>query len=173
MARKEIIFQEAQASDAQALIAFMNQVAQETDFLVMDDQGFQHSLEQTQGILSASEEAADQLCLLAKLDNQIIGLINVRTQQAYRISHIGDLFMAVAKNYWGHGIGRILLDEVIIWAQEVGLIRRLELTVQMRNERAIGLYQSCDFEIEGIQRRGARTDEGEWLDLYYMGRLID
>lgn len=66
-----------------------------------------------------------------------------------------------------------LLEEVITWAQEMGHLKRLELTVQVRNERAVRLYQSCGFDIEGIKKRGARTDEGEWLDLYYMGRLID
>lgn len=81
--------------------------------------------------------------------------------------------MAVLKDYWGHGLGRILLEEVIVWAQEIGLLKRLELTVQVRNERAVRLYQSCGFDIEGTQKRGARTDMGEWLDLYYMGRLID
>lgn len=173
MTSKEILFEEAQAADAEALIDFMNQVAGETDYLVMDDQGFQPSLEATRKILATSQEAEDQLCLLARLDDTIIGLINVRTQSPYRISHIGDIFMALRKDYWGYGIGRILLEEVITWAQEMGHLKRLELTVQVRNERAVRLYQSCGFDIEGIKKWGARTDEGEWLDLYYMGRLIE
>ena len=173
MVEQEIIFEEAQVSDAAALIAFMNQVAIETDFLDIDDQGFQPTLEQTQAILARSQEEPNQLCLLAKSGDTIVGLINVRTQTPYRISHIGDIFMAVLKDYWGHGLGRILLEEVIVWAQEIGLLKRLELTVQVRNERAVRLYQSCGFDIEGTQKRGARTDMGEWLDLYYMGRLID
>ena len=173
MTSKEILFEEAQAADAEALIEFMNQVAGETDYLVMDDQGFQPSLEATRKILATSQEAEDQLCLLARLDDTIIGLINVRTQSPYRISHIGDIFMALRKDYGGDGIGRILLEEVITWAQEMGHLKRLELTVQVRNERAVRLYQSCGFDIEGIKKRGARTDEGEWLDLYYMGRLIE
>ena len=173
MSRKEILFEEAQATDAPALIECFNQVARETDFLVMDDQDFQPSVEQTREILAASQRKPDQLCLLAKMEETIIGLIHVKSQKPYRISHIGDVFMAVRKDYWGHGIGRILLEEVVTWAQEMGLLKRLELTVQIRNERAVRLYQSCGFEIEGTQKRGARTDEGEWLDLYYMGRLVD
>lgn len=173
MASQEVIFEEADASHAQALIDFMNQVAGESDYLVMDDAGFQVSLEEMQGLLTDSLASPDRLCLLALLGDRIIGVINVRNQTSYPISHIGDIFMAVAKDYWGNGIGRILLEEVVFWAQEMGLLKRLELTVQVRNERAVRLYQSCEFEIEGTQRRGARTDEGEWLDLYYMGRLID
>ena len=62
MTSKEILFEEAQAADAEALIDFMNQVAGETDYLVMDDQGFQPSLEVTRKILATSQEAEDQLC---------------------------------------------------------------------------------------------------------------
>ena len=79
MVEQEIIFEEAQVSDAAALIAFMNQVAIETDFLDIDDQGFQPTLEQTQAILARSQEEPNQLCLLAKSGGRIVGLINVRT----------------------------------------------------------------------------------------------
>ncbi|WP_161944288.1 GNAT family N-acetyltransferase, partial [Streptococcus suis] len=44
--------------------------------------------------------------------------------------------------------------------------------VQVRNQAAVHLYQKLGFNIEGTQIRGARTDKGEWLDLYYMGKLI-
>ena len=40
MRRKEIEFCEADPSDAQAFIHFMQQVASETDFLVMDETGY-------------------------------------------------------------------------------------------------------------------------------------
>lgn len=53
------------------------------------------------------------------------------------------------------------------------VLKRLELTVQVRNQaKKVRLYQKLGFNIEGTQIRGARTDEGEWLDLYYMGKLI-
>ena len=173
MAKKEIIFQEAEPADASAFLAFMNKVAQETDYLVMDETGFPYSEEETAEILFQSLEKDNRLCLVAKIEDEIIGVVNVRADSPYRISHIGTIFIAVLKDYWGHGIGRILLEDVVAWAEEVKLLNRLELTVQVRNERAVYLYQSCGFEIEGLQKRGARTDEGEWLDLYYMGRLVD
>ena len=53
------------------------------------------------------------------------------------------------------------------------MIRRLELTVQARNERAVHLYQAFGFEIDGVQKRGAYLTEGEFLDVYLMGKLID
>lgn len=172
MTKKEIVFAEAQSSDAAAFIDFMNQVAVETDYLVMDETGFRFSQQEMETIFEAGLEKPNELCLLAKIDSEVIGAISVKSSQQFRISHIGNIFIAVKKDYWGYGIGSILLDEVIRWAEEMDLLKRLELTVQVRNQAAVHLYQKFGFKIEGTQKRGARTDKGEWLDLYYMGRLI-
>ncbi|MER0122954.1 N-acetyltransferase family protein [Streptococcus sp. ZJ93] len=171
--KKEIFFEEAEGSHAAAFIDFMNQVAKETDFLVMDETGFQFTPDELAVIFEKSLGSLNQLHLLALCGAEVIGAVTVRASNQYRISHIGNVFIAVRKDYWGHGIGRILVEEVVEWARTYEIIKRLELTVQVRNERAVALYQALGFEIEGTQKKGARTDEGEWLDLYYMGKLID
>lgn len=172
MAEKDVYFSEAEPADAVAFIDFMNQVARESDYLVMDESGFRFSSEEMERIFEAGIENPGELCLLAKVGSEVIGAISVKSSKQFRISHIGNIFIAIKKDYWGHGLGTILLDEVIEWAQEMDLLKRLELTVQVRNQAAVHLYQKMGFVIEGTQVRGARTDEGEWLDLYYMGRLI-
>ena len=67
----------------------------------------------------------------------------------------------------------MLLEEVVEWAQAGGILRRLQLTVQTRNQAAVHLYQKYGFVIEGRQERGAYIEEGEFIDVYLMGRLID
>jgi hypothetical protein len=47
---------------------------------------------------------------------------------------------------------------------------RLELDVYADNERAIRLYQHCDFEIEG-KKRCHTLRGGNYIDSYIMGRL--
>lgn len=172
MVKKEIYFSEADPSDALAFIDFMNQVARETDYLVMDETGFRFTQQEMETIFEAGIENPREICLLAKIDQEVIGAISVKSSRQFRINHIGTIFIAVKKDYWGHGVGSILLEEVIHWAEEMELLKRLELTVQVRNKPAIHLYQKLGFVIEGTQVRGTRTDTGEWLDLYYMGRLI-
>ena len=85
-----------------------------------------------------------------------------------------NIFIAVKKENWGYGIGTILLEEVLHWVREIGLLSRLELTVQVQQSRVPlqYIFIKLGFQIEGTQYRGARTDQGEWLDLYYMGMLI-
>ncbi|HEM5963099.1 TPA: N-acetyltransferase family protein [Streptococcus suis] len=172
MSEKEVYFSEAEPADAAAFIDFMNQVARETDYLVMDETGFRFSVDEMETIFEAGIENPRELFLLAKVGSEVIGAISVKSSKQFRISHIGNIFIAVKKAYWGHGLGTILLEEVLHWAEEMDVLKRLELTVQVRNQAAVHLYQKLGFNIEGTQIRGARTDEGEWLDLYYMGKLI-
>ncbi|PQD83266.1 GNAT family N-acetyltransferase, partial [Enterococcus faecium] len=40
-------------------------------------------------------------------------------------------------------------------------------------ERAVYLYRKMGFQIEAVMPRGARTDLGEFLDVYKMSYLIE
>ncbi len=53
------------------------------------------------------------------------------------------------------------------------ILRLLQLTVQTRNQAAVHLYQKHGFVIEGRQERGAYIEEGKFIDVYLMGKLID
>lgn len=170
---REVLFREAEWTDAAAFLAFMAEVADQTDFLVMDEGGLPFSVKQMETILQESAASAGKLCLLALLDEEVIGVVNVVQDKRQKLAHIGDVFLAVSKPYWGQGIGRILMEEMIAWAGHTHMLHRLELTVQVRNEAAVRLYQSLGFEIEGTKRHGAKSTEGDWLDLYYMGKLIE
>ncbi len=52
------------------------------------------------------------------------------------------------------------------------LLRKLDLSVKFRNERAIHLYQTLGFEIEGLRKRGVYKRKGIWM-FTLMGKLID
>lgn len=45
----------------------------------------------------------------------------------------------------------MLMEAALDWAEHSNTIRRLELTVQKRNKRAIHIYQKFGFEIEGLK----------------------
>lgn len=173
MIKQEVSFREATGQDAKGIIALFNQVGSETEFLIMDETGFKGEEEALAKVLDQGLESPNHFCLLALLGDAPIGILSIKAGFQDRINHIGDLFIAIAKPYWGQGIGQILMEEAVSWAEYSDTIRRLELTVQARNIRAVKLYQAFGFEIEGTKRRGAKTRNGEFLDVYLMGRLID
>ena len=145
----ELCIREAEAQDAAALVAFLDLVGQETDFTSLDENG------------------------ILMTESEIAGVLNITPAQRIRIRHIGDIFLVIQRKFWNHGVGSILLEEGIEWAKTSGVLRRLQLSVQKRNEAAIHLYSKFGFVTEGLQERGAYLEEGIFLDVYLMGRLID
>ncbi|EMF0085651.1 GNAT family N-acetyltransferase [Enterococcus hirae] len=168
-----LTIREAQPNDASELLAMMQQVEEETDFLVMDEKGMELTPEALALSIEYLQDSNNNLLLLACMGQKIIGVVSVKTGEQYRISHVGEVGISILKDYWGLGLGTMLLEEVLIWVKENGVLFRLELDVQTRNERAVHLYQKMGFEIEALMKRGARTDDGDFLDVYRMSLLID
>ena len=169
----ELLIREADPTDATDLVAFLNRVSLETDFTSLDKDGILLTNSEMGIFLEKQATSDNQITLLALLDGEIAGLVNITADQRKRVRHIGDLFIVIGKKYWNNGLGSLLLEEVIEWAQASGILRRLQLTVQTRNQAAVYLYQKHGFVIEGRQERGAYIEEGEFIDVYLMGRLID
>lgn len=173
MAEFELALREAEQTDAETLIAFLNQVGAESDYMTLDEAGILMDEGQMASFIQHQTESENQLYLLALLDDEIAGLVSITADFHERIRHIGQVFIVVKKAFWNQGLGRILLEEALAWAENNSILRRLELTVQVRNERAVHLYKELGFEIEGLQKRGAYLTEGIFLDVYLMGKLID
>ena len=76
----------------------------------------------------------------------------------------------VHRDWQGRGVGRALMEAALDVADNWLMLTRVELTVFTDNARAIGLYKSLGFEIEGTKRMGAIRN-GEYADEYYMARL--
>ena len=173
MTELELVIREAEPQDAKSLIDFLNQVGKESDYMTLDAAGILMTEEQMSSFIQHQTASDNQIYLIALLDNEVAGLVSITADFHERIRHIGQVFIVVKRAFWNQGLGKFLLEEAIDWAENSGVIRRLELTVQARNERAVHLYQAFGFEIEGIQKRGAYLAEGKFLDVYLMGKLID
>lgn len=169
----ELLIREAYPKDAAELIVFLNHVSLETDFTSLDGDGILLTSEEMEIFLNKQASSDNQITLLAFLNDKIAGIVNITADQRKRVRHIGDLFIVIGKRYWNNGLGSFLLEEAIEWAQASGTLRRLQLTVQTRNQAAVHLYQKHGFVIEGRQERGAYIEEGEFIDVYLMGKLID
>ncbi|GAX47224.1 GNAT family N-acetyltransferase [Pseudolactococcus reticulitermitis] len=169
----EIIVREAAPQDAKNLIDFLNQVGKESHFLTLDEAGILLTEAQMSEYLAQIAEKDNNAYLLALVDNQIAGVISLTADFHDRIRHIGDLFIAVSQDFQGYGIGHILMTDMLDFIQEVGAIKRLELQVQKRNDRAIHLYQKHGFEMESTRKFGARDEFGTLIDVLEMVKFFD
>lgn len=71
-------------------------------------------------------------------------------------------------SYWGQGYGSESVKLLLDYAFRLRNIRKVFLTVNGNNARAIRAYQKCGFKEEGRLREQVWSD-GRYIDLVYMG----
>jgi RimJ/RimL family protein N-acetyltransferase len=76
------------------------------------------------------------------------------------------------KGYWGRGYGSDAIRLLLDYAFRLRNLRRVYLTVNSTNERAIRAYRACGFVEEGRLRQHVWS-AGQYIDLVNMGILRD
>ena len=171
MTELAITLREAVPSDAQELLRVMNLLDQETPFLLVNQQSLKLNPIDMAEQIDFIYEQDNQLILLAYNHDELIGVATVMGEMDQPVQHIGEIGISILKEYWNCGLGTIMLEEIITWAKEASIIKRLEIKVQERNKRAFHLYQKLDFEVEGIIRRGFLSEDNQYLDIILMSYL--
>ncbi|MBZ0253719.1 MAG: GNAT family N-acetyltransferase [Candidatus Methylomirabilis sp.] len=73
--------------------------------------------------------------------------------------HVARAGIALREAYCGRGWGRGLMEEIIRWAWDQPTLEKIELTVFGQNARAIRLYESLGFTVEGVARARFRLHD--------------
>jgi len=116
--------------------------------------------------------AARSLFLVAEVEGKIIGFTRCEGNKLSRFRHKAEFGICILKDYWGYGIGRILLENVLMWADNVG-IEKISLTVVEANAKAIELYKRYGFVEEGLLLKDRIHKDGKYYNTVIMGRLLD
>ncbi len=156
--------------DAELLLGLRQRLFDETPFMRWAPAEFQESAtHERQRIAQAAAQAGNCL-LVADVDGQLVGLLQVQGHAADRERHAATLTLGVLQSHAGQGIGRQLMRAALAWARSAGL-RRLELTVQQPNERARLFFLRTGFQVEGT-RRCALFVHGRYVDEQYLSILL-
>jgi RimJ/RimL family protein N-acetyltransferase len=79
-------------------------------------------------------------------------------------AHIFRLTIVVHPGHTGRGIGRLLMTDLMRWAEHDERVEKIELLVRATNERAIRLYRRFGFAEEGRIARCLRLEDGTYVD---------
>jgi len=108
-------------------------------------------------IVWAIAEAKTDLCL------GHVGLYEID----YRVRLAEYGILVGEKSQWGSGLGSQVTVAVLDYAFDVLNLNRVSLRVLATNERAIRLYRSLNFQVEG-QLTDAQFKSGEYVDMMLM-----
>lgn len=164
----ELLVWNAVASDARALRDIMQRTHAETDYLLSypDEQSLDD--EQEARSLAETERSDNEVELVAVVDGRIVGSAGVTAVGGRRkLAHRARFGISVLKDYWGMGIGRVVMEASIDCARRAGYTQ-LELDVVAGNERAVSLYRRAGFEEYGRNPRGYRSVSSGYQELVHM-----
>ena len=163
-----LLIREAAPEDARAILDYIECISTESDFLTFGPGEFELTEAEENDFLRKCRQADNELYLVGLINNVVACTLHFSAGHRPRIRHTGELGLSVRMQYWNLGIGSLMLDTLIAWAQLTGFIRKLNLRVRTDNERAIALYRRKGFVTEGTIRKEIFSN-GTFFDHYWMG----
>ncbi|MGN9165613.1 N-acetyltransferase family protein [Tissierellaceae bacterium HCP3S3_D8] len=167
-----IVIRRADKSDGKAMLEYIDKISRESDFLTFGQGEFNRTIEQEESFIDNISKQSNALFIIAELEGKIIGNLNFAGGTRPRTAHTGEFGVSVLKEYWGQGIGTKLIDYLIEWCKESGIIRKINLRVRSDNYSAIYIYKKFEFKGEGIITRDFFIDD-RFYDSIFMGLIID
>jgi ribosomal protein S18 acetylase RimI-like enzyme len=120
------------------------------------------------------QQALDTGVALAAVEGaRVVGFVLAPRHPVRRLSHvITNVLVCLEPEVRGRGLGRQLMTAMMRLAAETGWCERIEFHVRSSNVRAVTLYESLGFAIEGRLRARVATDDGGRQDDLIMGWLV-
>ena len=158
-------------ADAAAILHLMKVTSGETDFMARYSDEITMPPQREEKFLETTLNSPADLMICAVVDGTIVanaGLSPIAQRERYR--HRAAFGISIRKEYWGLGIGSLLLSAIITCAREMDL-EMIELEVVCENERAIALYKKYGFRIYGSRPHSFKYRDGSYADEHLM--LLD
>lgn len=108
---------------------------------------------------------------VAEEDGRILGLFILHPNGKGRCAHVANCGYMVAADVRGRGVGRVLVQESLRKAAQLGFAGIQFNAVVATNVGAIALYESLGFQRIGTVPGGYRTDAGP-VDMHIFYRPV-
>lgn len=168
---KEICLRTSTKEDAQNIIDFYNFIGGETDFLSFGENEFPRGLKEEENSIETTNNEKNSIMLLAVEGQEIAGIMTINSSQKPRFRHVGVLGVGIKKSHCSLGLGNILMDEVIDWAKNNGITKKITLITRVDNLNAIKLYENKGFKVEGTFEKENLVND-IYYDSLYMSLIL-
>ena len=167
----EVVLRECVESDAEMLLAYVNTVGGETDYLSYGRDEFLIPVERERSFIRRFSNTKKDLMLVATVDGLIVANASIESSRISRFAHQGELSITVLKRFWGQGIATRLVEMLLSHCRENG-ITDVTLFVRSDNARAISLYEKCGFCKIGTHKNYFKINN-KYYDADFMQILLD
>jgi ribosomal protein S18 acetylase RimI-like enzyme len=156
-------------ADAALVLEIHRQVLAEGDYFITEADEFRQTRAWKAAAIRDLVGSKNSCFLVGRLDGQLVGALIAQGGHLRRSRHVARLEIFVGQAARGRGVGRALMDAAIGWARDNAEVEKLALTVFADNDRAIQLYDTVGFVVEGRRGQEYRLGDGTYRDDLLMG----
>jgi ribosomal protein S18 acetylase RimI-like enzyme len=157
--------------DAKRTLSLYKSVIKEGRYTLMQLDEVKRGVEQEGEAIKKELENPGDLRIVAEVKDKIVGMARIRAGVVKRTSHFGEIDSVWVDKVWrGRGIGGMLIDTLIRWAEENDQIEKLGLFVFSSSVAAVRLYENRGFMIEGRAPNDIKFGPDDYADTIIMGR---
>ncbi len=169
---REILFRTARSEDSKGVIRYIRENQDRFEYMISNSWEVNQDAKYEKEYIEAHVLRKNAVMIVALHAQQIVGLLNFVGGLKQRVSHDGEVGISIALDFQGAGVGRRMMEIFLEWAAENLLLNRVTLHVMGNNHRALTLYRSLGFEVEGRRRGAVVFDTGKVEDLVMMGLIF-
>ncbi|ANZ61621.1 hypothetical protein AYR62_03505 [Secundilactobacillus paracollinoides] len=161
MTSEDLDYRRVQPADAQALLALLQQLSQETTTFTVPTP--LPSVSQEVKEIEQINAGKDHVVIVAATGEQLVGVVTVMPTDEQAAGEIG---VAVLKKYWRQGIGYELMLSGLDWGALESSYSEISLTVQKQNTGAIAMYEKIGFAT--LSTSHVENSAGERVEAFEM-----
>ncbi len=164
----DIVIKELTVDYAKESLIYAKSVGSETEFLLMDENGVGDDEAEQELFIKSSLISEDRFLIGAFYEERLIGLANIAMPTRKRINHTADIGMSVLREFWGKGVGELLMLNLISIAKKHKHTKLIKLEVRSDNIAAKMLYNKYGFIKFGELKNAIKLADNRYADIDYM-----
>ncbi|MDS0526005.1 GNAT family N-acetyltransferase [Clostridium sp. SHJSY1] len=122
-------------------------------------------------LIHEDSKAEKNIFLIAEVDGKIVGFSRLEGNNLSRFRHKAEFGICILKEYWGFGMGKILIENILEFAKSAD-IKKVSLYVVETNTKAIELYKKYGFVEEGILKKDRIHKDGHYYNTVVMAKFL-
>lgn len=170
--KTKVVIRDAHPVDAEKLIDINLKIIEEKIYMLRQPGEAVYTKESEVKNIENLLKGEGTLYLVAEVENDVAGYLDFRNGGLKITKHAGSLSLYILKEWRGIGIGELLLNALIEWAEKNPLIEKVTLNVFSTNIRAMNLYKKLGFIEEGRCPKDMKLEDGTYMDSVLMYKFV-
>jgi len=158
----------ARQEDLSGVVAVIQTIAADSTYVVASRLADEINRE---GVLLRHNENESRVVFVATVEDDAVGWLHVEGTQFPEMDHTAELTMGVLEEYRGEGLGSLLMEQGLDWADNRGYLKVYQ-NVPATNEGAVEFLERNGWAVEATRRGHYRIDD-ELVDEVQLATWLD